>query len=308
MINKTKTIGLRTTLSAALLLTASCSSGFKRPESIEEKMTRFTSRHKNPNRVPKISVLPVKISLSKGTRAPASAQQEQKITSKPIISNKRLYFLGLYTQYKSLGRFITAEETPELKHCPAFHSSLLNLKEEMACNPSSKLSVNFSGRYQALTPDAISLYPELALPTTLNNEETTLYSAIKSSQSPDKDTHELLSQAIKVHLTKTYKELEELCDSGTSHNYYNYENLTTYAEQNSGQFGANSQSLKILFKTTLFSNKAILESLSYGKGIIRGRVPASAHDNKNSAYDGVVGKMGTKWTTGYFQALRKVRK
>jgi len=222
-------------------------------------------------------------------------------------SNKRLYFLGLYSQYKQLGSYITSETAPEINHCPAFHSSLLTLKEQRKANQTASANkVDFTGRYKSLNQDSPALYPELALPVSLDNEEVTLLEAIKTS---DRDeTHQLLSQAIKVHLTKTHKELEELCDSGTSQNYYNYENLTTHVQRAGANFAPTAQSLATLLKTTLFANKAILESLSHGKGIIKGRFPASSSQADDSAYEGVVENLGANWTNGYFQALRKVRK
>ena len=290
---------------------ASCSNGFRRPESIEAKMSRFEPRNKNPNSVPKISVLPVKIQVMKNSRGPASVGSNAKNENEAQgLSNKRLYFLGLYNQYKELGTFISDEKTPEINHCPAFHSTLLTLKERRRTNGEpKKQNIDFSTRYSAnsLNDQSLALYPELSLPLTLNDETITLRDAIKSEG--HRETHHLLGQAIKVHLTKTYKELEELCDSGTSHNYYNYENLTTHIQRAGQEFGPTTQSLKSLLKTTLFANKAILESLHYGNSKSSGRFPASASkENANYAYDGVVKNLGANWTRGYFQALKKIRK
>jgi hypothetical protein len=304
MINSKKVLNLSSLIIIAAIA-SSCSSGFRRPESIEDKMSRFEPRNTNPNTVPKISLLPVKIRVKKGSRGPASVADGNASAG---MSNKRLYFLGLYSQYKQMGKYITSEKTPEINHCPAFHSTLLDFKERAALQQSPNLQVNFDGRYQELTNDSKALYPELALPVSLNDQEMTLFNALKTVEGPTEQTHQLVSQAIKVHLTKTHKELEELCDSGTSQNYYNYENLTTHVQRAGENFGPTAQSLSSLLKTTLFSNKAIIESLSYGKGLVKGRFPASSQKADDSAYEGVVQNLGANWTKGYFKALKKIRK
>lgn len=275
---------------------SSCAGSYRRPESFEAKMARFRPRNSNPNKVPKIQLDP---SLPATFRAPAKRGPAStgKRSLKKLPSNKRLYFMSLYGQYRALSSYVQTEQAPDIKHCASFHTTLVNYKEGLPPVKTSKVS--FEKRYSGLTPDKIASYPELSLPMTLDSDEPRLYDVLQDKKG--KSTTHYVTQALKVHLTKTYKELEELCETGSSDNYYNYENLTSHIQREGGQFGANKNSLKILLRTTLFSNMSLLEGLKKGQG----RMPASSSHEENIYQEGLIQKLGVEWTHSYYKSLRK---
>ena len=91
-----------------------------------------------------------------------------------------------------------------------------------------------------------------------NNLKNTIFSNIKNDKKIEEIPYQIQT-AINLHLEKTYGELSELCSTGTSANYFIYENLTRL--QKSKKFDKNEQTLKAFFKTTVISNMAILSSL-----------------------------------------------
>jgi hypothetical protein len=282
------------------LVLASCAGSYRRPESFEAKMARFRPRNDNPNTVPTIELDPRMPQQLKAParRGPASSRAPQL---KKLPSNKRLYFITLYGQYRALSSYIHTEQAPDIKHCPSFHTTMVNYKEGLP--PVQSQKVSFENRYpKELHADVITSYPELALPMTLSDKRPRLYDVLKDPEAKTgRTTTFYVTQALKVHLTKTYKELEELCDSGTSENYYNYENLTTHIQREGEHFSPTKESLQILLRTTLFSNMTLLKGLSKTQG---GRVPASA-TAPNPYEEGLIEKFGLQWTQSYFDSLKK---
>lgn len=304
MFRSKKTIAFTTTSLMALTALSGCAGAYRRPESFEAKMARFQPRNSNPNRVPEIEIGPditkkLTGSSSRTTagRGPASASQGYK----KLPSNKRLYFITLYGQYRHLSSFVETEQAPDVKHCPSFHTTLVNYKEGLPPIQSKSLSVE--NRYQSLSPDQLAQYPELSLPMSLSSQMPRLYEVLKDKKG--KSSSFYVTQALKVHLTKTYKELEELCESGSSDNYYNYENLTTHIQRRGPDFTPTGQSLKSLLKTTVFSNMTLIKSLE--RGFSTGRMPASSSQvsfGHNYYQEGMIKKLGVEWTHSYFDSLK----
>lgn len=299
--NRNLNISLHSAMGFALIglvstAISSCAGHYRRPESFEAKMARFKPRNSNPNKVPKIQLDP---SLPKTFRAPASRGPASTANRplKKLPSNKRLYFMSLYGQYRALSSYVQTEQAPDIKHCASFHTTLVNYQEGLP--PVKTTNVSFEERYKELRPDMLASYPELSLPMTLDGERPRLYDVLQDKKG--KSTTHYVTQALKVHLTKTYKELEELCESGSSDNYYNYENLTTHIQREGSEFGPNQESLKILLRTTLFSNMSLLEGLKKGQG----RMPASSSHEENVYQDGLIQKLGVQWTHSYYKSLRK---
>jgi len=273
-----------------------CAGSYRRPESIESKMARFQPHNNNPNKVPEIEVSPSLDVKSNPRRGPASVEAPVEVE---LPSNKRLYFVTLYGQYRTLSQFIEGEKAPELAHCPSFHNTLLGYKEGLPPAPKKLLSIG--ERYISLTPDKVATYPELSLPMTMDSTKPRLYDIVKGQP---ENAPKLISHALKLHMAKTYKELEELCDSGTSENYYNYENLTTHIRREGGAFSPGRSSLKSLLKTTVFSNMSIIKSLE--STVKRGRMPASATGALLENYEsGMIKSLGIEWSQAYFQKVGK---
>ena len=85
-------------------------------------------------------------------------------------SNKRLYFVTLYGQYKELRSFLPLSESqhiPEIKHCPSFHTSFLNHKETFV-HPHTQKKIeatpSFLQRIRNPQSSAATNFPELGLP------------------------------------------------------------------------------------------------------------------------------------------------
>ena len=279
-------------------LTVGCSS-YRQPESIDSKMARFMPRDTNPNKVP---LLPIP-EVDTGERAPASVSSthtyNEEETQEENLSHKRLYFMGLYQQYRTLGSFITNEDVPEIQHCPSFHTTLINGKT--AYRAHSKAAIDFEKRYSSIEENKKAFYPELALPVETSNSSPTLGEVL---QTEDVDKNVAFQQALKVHLTKTYKELEELCDSGTSSNFYNYENLTRHIKSNKNLYRQGSTPLKTLVKTTIFSNMTLIESLeaNTSKSAARGPASVSTAKKRNNLYeDHMIKDLNVTWAKKYIK-------
>ena len=230
---------MRTNLSLITIFTllSSCGSYYKKPESIEAKMARYTSKDESVNNVPDYMVSSYKY---KGSRYPASADREEVNES-----NKSVYFLSLYEQYQSMAELYPTNKKV-IKYCPTFHQEILKKSPR------------------------VSVYK-------LKNEIDFSKSSIVSSLDFDgqEASKKNLSQAMSIYMDQTYAELTQLCESGVSSNYYIYENFITLAQKN-GVLGKNQDSLNALFKTTVFFNDALISSISDKEKIrTRGRSIAS---------------------------------
>jgi hypothetical protein len=278
-------------LSTALLV--SCS-GFHSPESIESKMARFESGGIDQNIVPD---LVIDKSHFRGSRFPASAGSMTSKTPYGKLSNKKLYFLQLLDQYYKLGQYTSKSEINKVVSCPQFHTQMVNYHE--ANHTAHKKSIRVEYQKEKLTNAAyLASHPELSLPTKHDGKFPTLAQVIG-----DKNHHEQLIDVITLHAKKTKQELVELCESGTSNNYYIFENMLTHIKRK-----GNAQSTKnaqTLLKTTVYANKAILASISkYTK--TASRSIASVGGSTNQIEIEVQNRMNSKWFDQYIDStLRK---
>lgn len=272
----------------SLILLSSCA-GYRQPESFQEKMDRFRPRTVNPNPVPEFSkTAPIK-SFKANRRRPASAGQEQKLPS-----TKRLYFMALYNQYKTLGSYLTHSKPAELKHCPSFHTNFVTMNESMTSIGPKKM--NFEKRLSKIgqpSKEKVTHFPELSLPLATGEKAPKLYEVM----SPQANYSVLFENALTLHLTKTYSELQELCDSGSSENYYTYENLTRHIQRTGEDFTSSPESFKAYMKTTLFSNMALVKSLE--KDTQRGRFPASTPKEQSL----FLNQLQADWSDDYFSKV-----
>ncbi len=273
----------------SLLLLSSCA-GYRQPESFQEKMDRYRPRNTNPNPVPEFaSTAPIK-NFKVKRRGPASTQQAVK----KLPTTKRLYFMALYNQYRTLSSYITTSKPKELNHCPSFHTNFVNMRQSLPSIAAKEL--NYEKRLSKMgSPNekSIIVYPELALPMTTAKESPKLYQAMN-----DQAKYSVLFEnALTLHLTKTYSELEELCDSGSSENYYTYENLTRHIQRNGKEFTNSADSFKAYMKTTLFSNMALVKSLE--KDTKKGRFPASTPSEQSLFLE----QLEADWSHDYFSKV-----
>ncbi|PIK16090.1 hypothetical protein [Halobacteriovorax sp. JY17] len=292
------------TLGSLSLFLASCSSGYsyKKPESFDEKISRYQSRSMNTNLVPEVQVNEKFSYKSKRSRGPASVQTEQeRDDGLNQYNNKRLYFLTLYSQYQSLRPFASNETVGlEINHCPSFHSSYLTYNENSS-TPSSKREYKLPFTDMAMMENTsfMASYPEFYLPVSKSSVRPRVIDVAIKEKLSATETRKSISNAINIHLAKTYSELSELCETGSSSNYYVYENLMTHIKTRD-KISANGTGLKTLFKTTLFSNMALTSSIKKNQRV-KSRGIAS-YAQKQSFDKEVIKRLEVPWVESYLQS------
>lgn len=313
MQQKKITTALFSALTTSLLL-ASCAG----PESYQQKMARYTPKNEGKNQVPDIKTFDFKFAQSAvkkttSSRGPASAAEAEPARSSVELesnpTNKKLYFLSLYTQYETLKNYSTEFVGPAVSICPNFHTSLLRHNEKTPAKTTSAAGVKkFSYDLTKLTDEAyVAGNPELLLP--LSKDETTprVIDVIRGTKGTVTDfaVNEMVHKALDIHLSKTYSEIRELCEYGVSDNYYIYENLITHIKNN--KFEADNSNMNTLLKTTVFSNQALMASLEKQTNVRRtaGRAIASVgSEAKNGPYVGeIMARLNVGWAGQYFEFI-----
>lgn len=284
-------------LSATILTISSCSSGYsyRRPESVKEKIDRYQSRNKNANEVPLVNIEEFAFD-KQHNRGPASVStNSRKDDGLNQYNNKRLYFLTLLSQYQSIGKYSNSGRLKKLNHCPNFHTSFLNYKET---HPVEMATVGYKLPSKNMKKDDMKKYPEFFLPVTNHSLYPKAIDSIASENMSDEEARKIVQSAINIHVSKTFSELNELCDTGSSTNYYIYENLITHIKTRS-KLKANNEGLKVLFKTTLFSNMVIEKSMTKNqKRKSRGIASFAKQQSYNSE---VMKRLEVNWAENYFK-------
>ncbi|MCY4523531.1 MAG: hypothetical protein OXB84_02205 [Halobacteriovoraceae bacterium] len=233
---------------------------------------------------------------------PRSVHTNEKMTA--IHSNRQLYFLTLLSQYDHLSVFSQNKKT-QIRHCPGFHSSVLDYRKRLVFKKAIKQKIkqdNYSGG-QWRQREYLSLFPELILPVRSSDKSPLVVDLIR--EKGIKSLPGIIQKAFSTHLEKLYGELQELCESGVSSNYYNYENLITISLMNSGLMPSR-ENMKVLLKLTVFSNMALINSLSTQMDKTF-RFPSSLL--KQDIYmDEVVRRLSVDWVRDYFKDVDKKRK
>ncbi len=313
---------------ATIVITVSCS-GLKRPESISEKMARYQPKDTLNNNVPDLQVFQdsniFKQQTKGANRGPASVttsnDNSRSSDDDLSYSNKRLYFLTLLSEYKALSSF-SLQKAPPINMCPNFHNSLLDYNEQhrMETTPVNTKFLRwetYSKMFMTTGPQEleklVALYPELALPMKKESDRPRVADIIKKEESKKLFTS-VIGEAIDLHLLKLHQELKELCEIGSSDNYFIFENLYTYIKQHQN-FTSSPANLKILFKTTIFSNLAIIDSIEHATINSKNeaeRSVASTASTKNKIFDDkylleLVNRLDVPWSYAYLDNLVEIR-
>jgi hypothetical protein len=271
----------------SIQLLNSCASGLQRPESIAEKMKRYKSKIGQVNAVPEIPL--VQEQWVQSSRAPASIgplASSQKVN----YSNKKMYFFTLWLQYKTLKKFTKQDNAPQINSCPKFHTSMVGeqWESQMKAGDFNKI------KWKNLQQQDISYFPEVHLPTTRNHTLPTVKDSFKDVKFND-EYQKTVDTAFENHLAKMFVELKELCEHGSSYNYYAFENLLTHTKQHT--LMANNENMDRLLKTSIFSNHLIIESLR--------------KKNSQDKYDMMIreinNRIGGQWVNAYFDYYREKR-
>ena len=231
-----------------------------------------------------------------------TVHSSEKMTN--IHSNRQLYFLTLLSQYNEMKVYSTKEQK-EIKHCAGFHSSVIDHENRFTVNKRKKriFPKKILHEKRLWNYDFVSLYPELSLPTVVSHKAPLVIDRIRKKGVFSYP--KVVQNALVVHLEKIHGELTELCESGFSENYYNYENLITISKMRSG-FVSSPESMRILLKSTLFSNMALLNSLQYSDNK-KLRKPSSITPDELYGNE-IMKRLKVGWVLEYFEQVDKKRK
>lgn len=301
MTNRNKKLSILA-IATSVVTVSSCSSGYsyRRPESVNEKINRYQSRNTNANQVPEMRVEDYTFDIGTGNRGPASVEMEsRKDKGLNQYNNKRLYFLTLFSQYQEIGKYSSAGVVKSLNHCPSFHTSYLNFKE---ANTITKNGVGYKLPFKKLSTinnkKMMSKYPEFYLPMSNSSVRPRAIDIVSKPGLTNTQVVESVQRAIDIHVTKTFSELNELCDTGTSTNYYTYENLITHIKTKK-KLSPSKSGLQTLVKTTLFSNMAIEKSM---KKFQKKKSRSIASFAKKQSYGNeVMKRLEVPWAESYFK-------
>lgn len=176
------------------------------------------------------------------------------------VNNKKVYFLTLLGQYKRL-KNVLSNQSEDFKVCPFFHNSLVRQKEYLSTIDNSQASFNRNNYVKAMyTPSTLPLYPELSLPINKKQNVYQYTSQFNNSIRNNNLIEGFVKVALEEHAQKNKKELEELCESGSSDNYYLFENLLTHFSETQN-FKSTLGSLKAVLKIPVFANLLLLRSV-----------------------------------------------
>ncbi|MGB0453064.1 MAG: hypothetical protein ACPGJV_05055 [Bacteriovoracaceae bacterium] len=277
-----------------------CSSSFKRPESIQAKMSRYQSKLAKTNVVPDIpyqkstwNQFAGTYSSTQGTstgRAPASIPQSSQ--TRLNYSSRKLYFFTLWSQYKMMTKITQLENAPKLKSCPKFHSSFIDKSWKSQNLMVEKRTQNIN--WGEASKNYQSLFPEVSLPIT--TEYT--HPKVKDSEIIKKDPKqykETVKKAFNIHLAKLFSELEQLCESGNSDNYYAFQNLLQHTQNE--PFKLKPNELAFIMKTSIFTNHFLLTSIGQYGSIER-------NSKYNLLLSEIYERLGSDWPRGYFSKLK----
>lgn len=190
--------------------------------------------------------------FSKASRSIASSAPVDGSPIQSNLSNRQLYFLTFYKQYKTIGKILKVEDN--FKSCPSFHNVVLDNQKSL--NEFQDI-YTFDVELSSLktTREDVVHHPVLAIPY---SQKTDLFSVLV------KNNFENIPQNVEAALSHYYssqkKEIETLCDTGVSPGYYIYENLVSYFK-NDNEFHGTKDGLIALLKVPVISNMIIVDNL-----------------------------------------------
>lgn len=182
-------------------------------------------------------------------RAPASLESE----TQDNLSNRQVYFLGLYYQYKKLTKILTKED--KLNFCPSFHQILLDNQSVGEINMSSN-HVDLDWGHLKKNQKELIYFPHMAMPF---SAEKDLYTALRENNW--KDTEQLTRQGLDYFYHQSKEEVMSLCERGVSPGYYIFENMVRYYKQQ-GKFQSGTLAFKALVKIPIIANMLVIDSLT----------------------------------------------
>lgn len=190
--------------------------------------------------------------FSQSSRSIASAYPIDGNETENNLSNRELYFLTFYKQFKTLGKILKIEES--LNSCPSFHNVVLSNEQLLSrYEDAYSTEINLSSVKGKL--DSVTKYPILAIPY---SGSTDLFSVLLKNDFDQTTTH--VKEALEYYYVSQKREIEALCDQGVSPGYYIFENLVSFF-RNDQSFHKTKDGLKALLKVPVISNMIILDNL-----------------------------------------------
>lgn len=301
-----------------------CASSYRRPESVEDKMKRYRPITHSSNTTPVLPLIEAQKHLSwmnkeKTGRAPASVDSQEKADEFAAQqSHKRLYFLTLFSQYELLQKYVPEYQASQIRVCPHFHSSLVSHQESYGATPQMSFEKKdySTDLIQMIKEDEtyLSLHPELALPMQSDDPRPRVIDLVTQKTGTNPEVKKYLDLAVSTHLTKTYSELSELCEFGSSDNYYIYENLMSSVEREGG-LEKNVQGLQVLLKTSTMFNHALISAINPKiESSGASRAPASTKEKfkpfspADKYATELLTRMKAQWASPYYNGLQAQKK
>lgn len=206
------------------------------------------------------------------TRSIASVKNETD------LSDKNAYFLSLYSQYKTMSKLTHTKE--ELNVCPQFHNEILSA--DIKANEVVSLN-NSSFKNLMTNPYAVVQNPSLSL----NYKGTNVYNYLTSKKVWNK-ANRVVKKALISHNDLNLKELNQLCETGSSEGFYAFKNMVSYYSTNS--FAYSKQSMPAFLKIPVVANILILNNYS----------------KKISSYESnVISSLNISWFSSYLNDLKR---
>ncbi len=234
------------------LILSSCASNYRPPEGFGEKMERYSSKTKHHNIVPKTFAMDTNYKDLK--RKPASVDSVKKMMN---YTNSSLYFLSLFTQFKQLQK-LSEKQAGTLKRCPRFHGEFLQVEHNHLNFFEGKIDYSIMDKNLLYDSNFLAKNPALTLPLDKDSVTNTVRDQLEKNDLSK--INQIIEEALTVQQIKILNELEELCEDGTSDNFYAYQNLITHITNQKG-LPPSKENMETLLKVSIFYNMTLIESL-----------------------------------------------
>jgi hypothetical protein len=234
------------------LILVSCASNYRPPEGFGEKMERYSAKSKHYNIVPKTYAMDTNYKDMK--RKPASVESVKKMMN---YTNSSLYFLSLFTQFKQIQK-LSEKQAGTLKRCPRFHGEYLQVDQNNLNFFEGKIDYSLVDKNLLYDANYLAKNPALTLPLAKDSDSNTVRDQLEKNDLSK--VNQIIEEALLVQQIKILNELEELCEDGTSDNFYAYQNLITHINNQKG-LTPSKENMEILLKVSVFYNMALIESL-----------------------------------------------
>jgi len=271
-----------------ILATLSSCSTYKAPMSLNEKMNYYQPKSDSIVNVYNIPIDEKLIVHS--SRFPASTAHLTK--KKPL---KNIYFTALYSQYSRLSH-VSGIKSPKINSCPNYHNEYLKLKKDTK-NTNQYFSWDrFEKDLEKQVEQKITYSPSLYLPLTHNSTMPRVLDYIKSKKPLN------ISKSYKIHLTKIYRELSELCEVGSSTNSYNFQNIYATFVSDKSYFKSNKENLRRFINVPIFTNETLIKSFEKYQHK-NSRFPASltTKTDSSASMKYIYQKLNLTWLSNYIE-------